>query len=228
MSFLLVQHALQGVSGLPEDRYVNTFHLQGTGPPTEPQMVAIKDALVEFYGVTAGPTTIGAYLSGVARGVGRTVKIYDHQAVKPRAPLYEFIDPLAPFPNNGEAAFPNEVAMCISFSAPKLSGAVAARRRGRIYLGPLNGTTSGLVATVEPRPSTAFQTVCLDRFRQLLVAFTAAGHLPMVYSPTIDAGDTGDTGAFSVVTQYWVDDAFDTQRRRGGRALTKTVQQLAG
>lgn len=228
MALLLVQHALQGFSGLPEDRFVNTFHLQGTGPATQPQLDSIVQALQTFYSATGGGLRLGTYMGHSGGAAGRTIKIYDHQAVKPRAPIFEFTDTVVPYPNSAGRGLPQEVASCISFSAPKLSGAVQARRRGRIYIGPLNDAALQEEATTfNPKPSLAFMDACMASFRTLLVDFSAAGHLLMVYSPTTDPGDTGEVGAFSVVTQFWVDDAFDTQRRRGCAPKTRILEQLA-
>lgn len=230
MAFLAVQHALQGSSGLSEDRFVNTFHLQGTGDPTEAQLTAIKDALVAFYSNLGGAFNLGQYLADTAAGVGRTVKIYDHQDVKPRAPIYEFVDTDTPFALNSTTAYPSEVAMCISFAAPKLSGQVQARRRGRIYLGPLNVSagSSGDVTFQECRPQSQFMSSCMTTFGKLMTDFAAANHILSVYSPTVDTSDTGVVGAFSVVETWWTDDAFDTQRRRGVRPLTRQTRQVAG
>lgn len=228
MAAILIQHALQASSQLAEDRYVNTFHLTTTGDPAPADFAGWVLALQEFYGDANGIRSLGQYLSDAAASIGRTIKVYDLADAKPRAPIFEFTDPLTSFSSNPETNYPSEVAVCLSYQASKVSGVPMARRRGRIYIGPLC-VKAGTNDTVgfQDRPSIGFQQAILDAAEDLAVAFAANNALWSVYSRADDPGDTGDTAAFHPIIQFSVDNAFDTQRRRGCAPTLRTIRQLA-
>jgi hypothetical protein len=120
---------------------------------------------------------------------------------------------------------PNEVALCLSYQAVAISGESQARRRGRIFFGPLCNTANTLSATGECRPSAALVTALCGAATLLATpAATAAGDLVhwAVYSPTTDLTETIDD-AFQDVDNGWVDNSFDTQRRRGRDATARTT-----
>jgi hypothetical protein len=119
----------------------------------------------------------------------------------------------------GTAAMPSEVALVNSFQAD-YSGAAEesgstrprARRRGRIYLGPLQQGAASTATNTESRPVAAFVTVIKEASEQLLGdADTQWG----VWSRA-DA-------AVRLCIQGYVDNAFDTQRRRGQAPTTRTA-----
>lgn len=116
-------------------------------------------------------------------------------------------------PPKGEGSAPcvpgtagvNEVALCLSY----YSGANTPRRRGRMYLGPLTGTQ------MNNRPSINLLQGVID----LGAGINALGGLDVSwvqYSPTDNVN--------SDVTDYYVDNAWDTQRSRG---LNPTGRQVA-
>lgn len=90
-----------------------------------------------------------------------------------------------------------------------------ARRRGRIYLGPFGQTVLGTTAVTSDRPLAAAVTAIANAATALATA-TAGAVVPwVIYSPT--------NGSGAVVTDGWVDNAFDTQRRRGVAATSRTL-----
>jgi hypothetical protein len=206
MTVLAIQHTFQGLSGLPRDRYVNTWHvIAQTVPPTLPNLEAMADDVKKFY-EGGGATSITTYLSPWNNGAGRTVKIYNLDDAIPRAPIYEETDQnaLTAFAGTG---YPNEVACCLSFAGVHLSGTPQARRRGRVYIGPLNTTCGSITPVGDSRPNPAFRTRMLDAAYQLDQELFTHGARWCVYSPT--------AGSAVAVSTMSVDDAFDTQRRRG-------------
>lgn len=206
MTVLAIQHTFQGLSGLPRDRYVNTWHvIAATVPPTEPNLAGMVDDVKKFY-EGGGATSITTYLSPWCNGAGRTVKIYNLDDPIPRVPIYEDVTAVALTVFSG-TGYPNEVACCLSFAGATLSGVPQGRRRGRVYIGPLNTTCGSITPVGDSRPNPAFRTRMLDAAYQLDQQLFTHGARWCVWSPTAQS-------AVAVSTMS-VDDAFDTQRRRG-------------
>jgi hypothetical protein len=118
------------------------------------------------------------------------------------------------FPNGGAelnwgaaavaSASPREVALCLSYYSERN----LPRRRGRVYLPMAHeaGLTNRPSATIRNRAITLGQ------------AFADLGGLDVdweVWSPTDQAGMS--------VSNTWCDDEWDTQRRRGLRATTRSL-----
>jgi hypothetical protein len=205
---MTVQHYLQGPSGNAEDRYTNTFHLNnGDGEP--PVFEAIAAAINGFF-----VSLSGTILSGACIGPNSVIKIYDKQDIPPRVPLYTEVFP-ALSGGLGNLNLPNEVAICLSYATTFTSGVNNARRRGRMYLGPLNiGATDG-AGGAEARPKATAVASTLGFVQTLLTQLEAQSVDWVMYSKT--ANTTG------VINEFWIDNAFDTQRRRGVDSTNRTV-----
>ena len=144
-------------------------------------------------------------------------------------------------PGNGTAALPSEIAIVTSFHADLLNvlehgpvsanlpsseaaidqGAPAvhsgvtrprARRRGRIYIGPLQGAALTTDITTEGRPVAALITALKESSARLQASVIS------------DWGvwSRRDAAVRSVVGGF-IDNALDTKRRRGQAALTRSV-----
>lgn len=139
------------------------------------------------------------------------INSYDRSDPTPRAPV------LTTFHNFTSAitgnSSPSEVAMCLSFQGEKVSGTSQARRRGRIYLGPL--AADGVAS--DGRPSSTL-TTAVRTFGVNLLA--GSGPSPATYLWTV--WSTVDDGPVTV-DNGWVDNAFDTQRRRGIQPTTRST-----
>jgi hypothetical protein len=203
-------------TGLPKDSVVNTFHFQNgvVNPPTATDMDEVDAALESFYGTTQTGTTqeLDTFMSARLNGT-MTIKHYDLFDASPRTPLRTTIAPaIVP----GADALPEEVALCLSYQGVALSGFPQARRRGRIFVGPLS--VSALVqATGLPNTSANGVIDTIAACGSFLKAHTwaAGGNRWIVYSPTNDDFVNVDNG--------WVDNAFDTQRRRGEAPTTRQL-----
>lgn len=204
-----VQAVFEWESGLPEDRIVNTFHFRGPSDPL-PAIGNVFDMLDDFYtAVGTGQTAaLEAYMSEGFDGV-YTLKAYDLDSPSPRPPFATRAGLITP----GTTRMPNEVALCLSYKAADLAGANPARRRGRIYFGPLglaiNSTTG--------RPSDGLQGDLADAGNNLRAAAAAAVSWEWVTYSTVVPGAPTD----ATVAQVWVDNAWDTQRRRGVDATSR-------
>lgn len=214
MPHLLAQVIMPYDSGLPEDVAVNTFHFTGVDSVAD-MATAIFGRLVAFWSDSHAPLTnpITDYMSKVINVTGARIKMYDMGDAEPRVPVFNESMGLTDNPTG--TGLPEEVALCLSYSAALESGTNPARRRGRIYLGPW--ATSAITAT----------TVTGNYSRPLgdLIAGIAQGAQELAAANTLGAQwvvwSRVDQEANEIVQGY-VDNAWDTQRRRGARSSGRT------
>lgn len=233
MTAVIANVHIHDANGLPNDDTVNTFTFFNSGTLIEPGalILNVRPFLESFYnGPTVG-TSIGTYLGQELNRVvdGNFIEWYQLApagSIVPRTPLG---GPLSRTTftlggSGGQPSMPRECAVVLSLSAPHAGiaedvpgGPVgpkgdthpAARHRGRVYLGPLNNSAVGSGSNGPGVKNT---------FRDLIVTQAA---LLMTNCNTIAGGTTGwgiwsrKDAAIYPVTHGWVDDAFDTQRRRG-------------
>lgn len=219
MAHALAQVRLRRNSGLPEDTIINTFHFQSFDPAADftlEDYATIGTRLKEFYrDPVSGSSTVlfGIFSDLLAQGPHET-RIYRMNDPKPRAPRYTEEWSWSAQPSG--ASHPAEVAVCLSFRAPLTSGVPAARRKGRVFLGPLdvNAVESN---SGDARPSAAMRTAIASYAKRLMDYKTGP-----IWSTYSEVGNSLGT-----VVQAWVDDSFDTQRRRGAKPNTRTVVNQA-
>lgn len=139
---------------------------------------------------------------------GHEIQFYKLSDPPPRVPTFERTwDFESTIPSNG---LPSEVALVLSFQAERVSGLSQARRRGRIYLGPIGSNQNVL-----GRPNNDVIGRAVDFGESLLSASGLADWTWVVYSEV-------NQGA-APVTNGWVDDSWDTQRRRGIQSTSRTT-----
>lgn len=204
MAIIKIQHSFQGYTGIPADRYMNTFMAVTEGPPSPALGALLKDDIAGFYG------DLEQYIANTAKAPGRTIRMYDIAEAIPRVPFFEYTQPNA-ISNVNTTAMPSEVAACLSFEGTQVSGLSQARRRGRIYLGPLT-TAAATTATTSPfqcRPAQAFIDAVIAAALALRAGMELSGAIWSVYSPLTNPPSTAEC------VRWWMDNAFDTQRRRG-------------
>jgi hypothetical protein len=214
MTHFLVQCSLQDLSGLPRDRYINTFHLDVTGF-TEADMVALNAAFQAFYDEPALQAhSISYYLARHACTTPGTFKVYDQANPIPRKPVYTGDLVLTPS-TDGNIALPAEVACCISYKSVSIGGVVPSRLRGRIYMGPLN------THAVENEPATSKARPLLD-MRTYFVAHYIALMSAVADIPGFTLKQySSKSNTLHDISEVWCDDAWDTQRRRGAEPSSR-------
>lgn len=212
-----VQLVLQGATDLPEDRFVNALAFNQPGVQSAHSEFAddVQGVFNAFFNNTHTGAT-GPIVSHIAGWVtGGEIRVYDLRQAPPREPE---IRPLT-VNFNATTGLPAEVALCSSLVAIRN----LPRQRGRFYFGPL-ANNAGVIttgsATDDARPSA---TVIAN-----LVAATE--FLAGPHSLLVGAGDDYLLAIISQVDQTircvtggWVDNAFDTQRRRGAQANDRTL-----
>jgi hypothetical protein len=213
LQLMRFQVALQDDSMLAKDQYVNTFHianLDGTGTIS---FAPVAAALTTFY------NNFKAYLSPTIATADGTIKMYNVNAEKETPPVDQEALVFATEPGTLGAALPYEVASCLTYHSFPQTGAVKRQSwRGRIYIGPLNvGTVD---STRSGRPSPAFLTGVTNFAKTLAESIHAAGYHWVIASKVQQR--------LYPVINFYMDDAWDTQRSRGNRPTmnTKTTPAL--
>lgn len=202
MPAIRAQVILRTTSGVSEDFVSNTFAFSGTNPAAD--TTPITAAIKAFYD-TLRPTII----PGVIAQNNHLIKYTLLPGVKPNYPFLESSWNFATAPAGAE--LPSECALVGSFQGAKAAGFPQARRRGRIYVGPLQSSI-----LVSGRPSAASVTLLAGALQAFKGAISAISGdtLWSVWSPS--------DGVAVEVSDGWVDNAFDTQRRRGVRTNSRT------
>lgn len=193
---------LKMTTNIPEDDVVNTFWFEGDTALAVTSVVPA--ALAARYNGVRGvfPATV--------RQNGHSIKIYNMADAKPRAPISDTTFNFTTA-NTGNPIAP-ELAVCLSFQGARESGEVQARRRGRVYIGPHD---AGAFAT-DGRPHADVLAAVTTFGNDLLDASDLWTDVKwVVYSPT--DGETVE------ITNGWVDNAWDVQRRRGVAATDRSL-----
>lgn len=214
MPFLRALVTIPSLTTVPEDACSNTWHFDVDNGTPAAAADECHNALTTFY------QTVDGYLNGGLLGTTATVRYYDLEDAEPRVPVHTETIALT---LAAAATMPSEVAAVMSFQGAVESGVNMRRRRGRIYLGPL--TSSALSGPTGGRVSmgSAFRTAVANAATSVLSYVGTLGVSWAVYSPTTRAqGGTLDE-SFEDVVSGWIDDAIDTQRRRGTTAQTRTT-----
>lgn len=134
------------------------------------------------------------------------VRAYDMSDALPRLPVG---DATAPSAGGSTGPGPREVALCLSYFA----GRNLPRLRGRLYIGPWGS------AEMAARPA-ATQIGYLTALAEGISGLGGVNVQWVQYSPT--------TGNFTNVSDYWVDDEWDTVRSRGLRGQVRTSGTVDG
>lgn len=202
-SVILAQVTVAPNSGVSKDTVANTFHFttEGTAVARD-HTTDIRDAIKAFYNASVAPK-ISTYLSDQYAWTNARIRLYDLADGEPRAPYYDVHDTLGD--PGSVTSLPSQVSCCLSYQGTPTSGLVQARRRGRLYIGPLN--TNVVSSGDLTRPSGNFVTALLAAAAGLWASGGDTTWRWVVYSRQ-------GTGQTTRPTQAWVDDRFDVQRRR--------------
>jgi hypothetical protein len=199
----MVRVVLHTADAIPANYIQNQFclgHPDGDGHVVADVVTAIKD----FYdGIRSSVLT-----SDLAQN-GHEMKFYALPGIQPNYPFAEETWDFDSSPSG--AGLPREVAVALSFQGSRAAGFPQARRRGRIFIGPVLAT-----ANSSGRPSSTIMSNLAFYADALRVALNPdPQHYWAVWS-------TVDQEAVEV-QNGWVDNAFDTQRRRGVATTSRTV-----
>lgn len=222
----LVVVSMPKKSGIPADRVQNSFAFAHTPALDAAGVANILGQLDDFYNTTAagGLNPVNQWLgpSLAATPDAVDVNFYDitgHlNGSAHGAPT--FTDTLT-IGGAGTNGYPDEVAICVSFHSAfgadvEFGGGGTrprARDRGRIYLGPLNRDCGAQhITTKELQVDSQVATDIASSAGALL------GDPDYTWCVWTRAG-----AGLKPVTAGWVDNAFDTQRRRGQAPSVRTT-----
>jgi hypothetical protein len=202
MTTIRAQVILKTFTNVPADYASNTWHFSTVSGLTTALASDIVADLAAFY------VAISSKLSPVISSTTE-VKLFNLDDPVPRQPF----EPGWGFTLGGRSAggIAEEVALVLSSHAALPH---TARRRGRVFLGPL-GTSA-----IDNSTSSAWSKVnaaTITAVKNAAIALRDSPTAPAwtVYSPTANLA--------SDVTGGWVDDSPDTQRRRGHKASSRNI-----
>lgn len=210
-----VRVTLKANGGMPRDHVVNTWAVQGATPGTND--ASIVNAFVGFYNdVQPGASlSVASFISPlVQRANGIEVELIEDPQTVPAVPYHTAVASLGAANSD---PLPMEIAVCLSFKdAQYATSDFPGRHRGRVYIGPLcEDAMTNTSSVVPPYPSDAFVSVLIDAAEDL---FTTAGSLGFEWAIWSRAA-----ASFFNVDGGWVDNDFDTQRRRQRAASSRTI-----
>jgi len=196
-----LQMTIETADNNPENFATNTWHCVADDVAGFADFIT---AVRLFY------TTVDVQMGNLAKATsGLKWKGYDLADPEPRVPI-QFGSADLTLGSGG--CLPPEVALCLSFQGEPVSGINQARKRGRIYLPFILDSSN----TSAARPVSTLITALAGAGEDLLDASAAATDWKWsVYSPTSDA--------MSTVTNGWVDNEWDIQRRRGRKFTERTT-----
>lgn len=206
MADIKAQIILHTVDALPENFVSNTLSFSGS--TNDSDITQLSLAIQTFY------NALNEWWSPALAQNGHEMKFTDRAAPAPQFPFRELNWNLSSVPSG--QPLPREVALVNSFQAARESGVAQARRRGRIYMGPLD--TSANSSSGDPAATLVTALVnASSQFRTDVDAIVGIeGDFEWQVWSTVN-------GSGSAVDNGWVDNAWDVQRSRGRDALTRST-----
>lgn len=225
----LVRTVMKGASGLAADNFINDFAFKfEAGSPSSSDYANLFDAVDGFFNDASYDTDhrVAYYISPeVPRTTTHRIDMYHITTGALGSPIFsdDWLGPTAST-FGSTTGLPLEVAGVLSFTADltgilEESGATRprARRRGRLYIGPLN--VNAILGNTPPYPLTdQFQQTMRQAAINMHDAADADGWTWSVWSRT-DA-------VLRPVVGGWTDNAPDTQRRRGFKASARVTYSV--
>jgi len=217
---IICQVRINSNSGLDEDTATNTFHFRKpTAVDYDTAAGSIAVVLEDFYTDTATGATnpVRYYYSSAMKTGSNLSQIVTYDGSIPPGSRLPTSHSWSLGSGGGTANLPNECAAVLSFKALEAGVAPFSHQRGRVYLGPISNAAT-FADTAGPRIPSQMLIDCTKAAKQLQddVQALGAGYDWCVYSPT--------SNMLFPVTVAWMDNAVDTQRRRGLSPSVRTTE----
>lgn len=205
-------------TGIPRDVSIMTFNFANLGADVGAEFAAQGAALYAWFNeVPPGGSSVtnATYLSQWIDRSHCTVRVVQIETATGAEVGTPSVIPFALDATTNTLQLPLEVAVCNSVYG-SLSGAGTVK--GRNFFGPLNGQAlGGLVGTEPPRVATQLRAGLVAASKNMQNTLDgASGVGPWVIWTRKNHG-------FAIVEGGFVDDAFDTQRRRGNDPTSRDM-----
>jgi len=192
------------------ERWANTFHVDATEPIN---LTGIEDAFEDFYNPSASPTGVLLGCTGDGFGNGiigvKLTKIATQRVTTPGVPSERIVS--IDGGQNTTGGLPLDVAEVITW----MTDLAGRRYRGRTYLPPFNSNQLTDASGVTPRITSSRLTQVKNAAEALVGALQTADAPLGVYSRV--------NAAIEPVTALYVNDEWDTQRRRAKSVSTTRI-----
>lgn len=227
------------VSGLPRDNFTNTFWMDEDNPVAG-TAETLAEAVRDFYTLILSPYTapLAWNFGDVVATTGHEVRVsainvttgenVDGDGAPPiHTEVFDHVGRTA----GANGGLPSEVAVCMSYRNEDAPGVPLRRRRGRVFLGPWSqGMLSEDGSTQRPFVGSGMRNQIIAtgaRLRDATPWCIYSRPFAGRFGAVKDNGDPkpdlpARIGSTYPVQRLWVDDAWDTQRRRGERPVTRT------
>ena len=202
--FVHAQTSIGVVSNLTADYATNNTYWVVPDPLDLPLVGAAIKAAYDLWRPQMGSNV---------RQTNHVTKFYNREDPEPRAPVLTYTWSLAAAPAGTN--LPPEVSLCCSFQGDLMSGQPQSRRRGRNYLPFPSSAALG----VDGRPPAGAITAAVAWGDSLLEFSKSSSEHTWVVASSFGVPGEFDT----IITNGWVDNEFDTQRRRGRDATARTT-----
>lgn len=231
-----VQVEIPAGTGFPEDSAVNTFTVTGATAITQANVGLIGMPIASFYnGANAGGNPLAFWLgsSRVRSAQGCKVDVYNITGKLDGSPHGSPVasDAFTLGAPSGNQEFPAEVSLALTLRGSGWEGQAVEtpdnadpgtevqrprqRRTGKLYLGPIQNAAAEF-STGWSRPSAALMTSLLVASERLRDELLANNFTWCVWSRV-------DQFLYPI-SETQVDNAWDTQRRRGPDASARTTR----
>lgn len=211
--FLQATVRLPFITGLPRDVAENTFAFKCGA--FETNIDTFQAALESFYNDTIdGSAPLAARLSSV---IMRDQCSIVWRGVDDATGAQTSATTVRPWTLGDEptgTSLPLEVALCLSYGTNTPFDTPVQRRRGRIYIGPLNGNQISVEDDL-PAPTSGLGLRMRKGAVMLKETLPPVGLGWSIWSRT--------DGELYPIEGGWVDNEFDTQRRRGVEATSRDL-----
>jgi hypothetical protein len=231
------QVSFKKLTGFVEDEVVNVWYFAKptAGDPDATLLTTLANRIASFYNDVATGATISIsskFSPALSRAAtAATIDFYWSDGLGVPSVWGSPIGTRNFFPDTATEtnSLPNEVAICLSYhgdltdvpetavnpTPPPAIIRPAARLRGRLYLGPWStGAVANAATVLEPIPLPSLVTAIAASATALVAANTA---------DLVWVGQSKSDDFFWEVEGGFVDNAFDTQRRRGNASTSRTL-----
>lgn len=223
MGFYRAMSRIPNDTGAGADAVVNTFHFA-----TDDVGSVAEEAEDVWSLVGAWLLAVDGFLSENLSPTA-TVTVYNLEDSEPRVPVFE--DDVALTLGTSQTA--NQLALVMRYRANYTSGVPRARRRGRLFIGPLSAAGVDDTGDMKPSPSQIAVVATAGAALHLTTPGAISGSTIAwsVFSRAIYNDTPGTTAAklaaaFSTVVEVSVPNRFGTQRRRVTEVTSTTVTPL--